>query len=216
MTEEKFNKQYRNQSARAQWWDYRNNGAYFITICTAYKEHSFGNIVSGNMQLSSVGIIADIFWHEIKKHVSFVNLGEFVVMPNHIHGILIINQPLNNENIVEPIMPVETSAQEISPVSLVGTRHALSLQTPQTIQTPQTPGQKRFQNQGNNSVSSIIGSYKSVVTRHTNRLGYDFAWQTRFHDHIIRNNDEYQRIANYIIKNPQNWNNDRYNDNRNI
>jgi len=73
-----------------------------------------------------------------------------------------------------------------------------------------TIGQQRFQNQGKNSISSIIGSYKSAVTKHAHRLRYKFAWQSRYHDHIIRNNDEYQRIKDYIINNPQNWNNDKF------
>jgi putative transposase len=56
----------------------------------------------------------------------------------------------------------------------------------------------------------LIGSYKSAVTKHTNRLGFEFEWQTRFHDHIIRNNDEFQRIQQYIINNPAKWADDKF------
>lgn len=72
------------------------------------------------------------------------------------------------------------------------------------------PGKTRFQNQGRDTVSSILGGYKSAVTKHANRLGMENGWQSRFHDHIIRNNDEYQRISNYIITNPANWKDDKF------
>jgi len=74
----------------------------------------------------------------------------------------------------------------------------------------QTIGQQRFQNIGKNSVSSIIGSYKSAVTKHAHRLGFEFAWQTRFHDHIIRDEKSFNTISNYIINNPVNWQEDKF------
>ena len=156
------------------------------------------------MQLSTIGILADVMWHEIKNHAKNVELGAFVVMPNHIHGILILdkpeNQPFSNDN----------------DARIVETRLALSLRSQQPPIQPQSPAEQRFQNQGQNTVSSIIGSYKSAVTKHCNRLQLTFkndlvfGWQTRFHDHIIRNDAEYQRINNYIENNPKNWNNDKF------
>ena len=89
----KYLNKYRSESARAQWWDYGWNGAYFITICTADREHFFGEIKNGKMILSPTGVIADLLWHEITNHSKYVELGDFVVMPNHIHGILILNKP---------------------------------------------------------------------------------------------------------------------------
>lgn len=191
MSEDKFKNTYRIPPARAQWWDYGRNAAYFITVCTAYREHFFGNIVDNQMQLSPVGVIANSFWYEIKKHAKFVDLGEFVVMPNHIHGILILDKPYITN--VNDNMPVET-------------RHALSLQSQSQPQSPElTCGQKRFQNQGKNTISSIVGAYKSAVTNYAHKLGYNFKWQPRFHDTIVKNNDDYNRIANYIRNNPENW-----------
>lgn len=81
--------------------------------------------------------------------------------------------------------------------------------TDQSIQ-PDQPGKTRFQNIGKNTVSSVIGSYKSAVTKYANRYGYPNGWQRLFHEHIIRNDQEYQRIANYIIANPKNWNEDKF------
>jgi hypothetical protein len=68
----------------------------------------------------------------------------------------------------------------------------------------------RFQNPGKNTLSTIIGGYKSGVSRDVRRLKSDFGWQTRFHDHIIRNEEEYQRIAEYILNNPAKWNEDKF------
>lgn len=152
------------------------------------------------MKLSSVGVIADVFWNEIKNHAKNIELDEYIVMPNHVHGIIILN---GNDKIKFD------NASSIN----VETRHALSLQPPQPTQNNQIakmPGKQRFQNQGKNSVSSIIGSYKSAVTKHANRLGFKMKWQSRFHDHIIRNDEEFQRIKNYIANNPVNWMDDKF------
>lgn len=192
---ERFQNKYRIASARAAWWNYGWAGAYFITICKAQRHHHFGNIDQGRMQLSSVGILADVFWHEIRHHAQQIELGTFVVMPNHINGILILNND-DGTNVKAKNVNVN-----------VETGHALSLtQTP----TPMSPSSQRFQNQVKNTVSSIIGGYKSAVTRHARRLGFDFGWQARFHDHIIRNDAEYQRINDYIEQNPARWGADRF------
>jgi len=87
---DKFRNKYRIASIRLQNWDYRWNGKYFITICTHNMHHLFGKIENGKMILSNVGVLADVFWHEIKNHAKNVELDAFVVMPNHIHGIIIL------------------------------------------------------------------------------------------------------------------------------
>ncbi len=204
---EKFQNKYRIASARAQWWNYGWNGAYFITICTKNREHFFGEIKNGEMVLSNTGIIADLLWHEIPNHSPFVELGDFVVMPNHIHGILILNKPnRDKDDMVGTGRNIVGTGRNI-----VGTGHALSLPPPPPPpQQQQQPGQKRYQNIGKNTVSSIIGSYKSAVTKHANRLGFENGWQTRFYDHIIRNDAEHQRISDYIVNNPKNWGKDKF------
>lgn len=191
----RFQNKYRIASARLQNWDYSWAGAYFITICTQNREHYFGEIKNEKMILSPIGVIADILWYEIPHHAKNVELEAFVVMPNHIHGILIINSNMDNDN-----------------THIVETGHALSLpQTPnKTSIQPITIGQQRFQNIGKNSISSIIGSYKSAVTKHALRLGFDFQWQTRFHDHIIRDDQSFQKISNYIENNIITWREDKF------
>ncbi len=180
MSQVKFQNKYRISSARAQWWDYGWNGAYFITICTQDREHYFGEIQNDKMVLSQVGVIADILWHQIPAHHKNIELGDFVVMPNHIHGILIIDK---QDNVIDD----------------VDTGHALSV-----------PPQHRFQNIGKSTISSIIGSYKSAVTKHANRLGYQHQWQKLFYDIIISDNNAYQKISDYIVSNPENWGKDKF------
>jgi len=198
----KFQNKYRTESLRLQNWDYRWSSAYFLTICTQNKEHYFGKINNGKMQLSNIGILADVFWYEIKNHAKNVKLDSFVVMPNHIHGILILND--NNVNDIDGNINGCDGGRDKA--CLVSTM-TIPLQS---SQQKQNIGQKRFQNQGKNSVSSIIGSYKSAVTKHANRLGFDFKWQSGFYDHIIRNDKSYKKISNYIINNQKNWKDDKF------
>lgn len=189
--EGKFQNKYRISSARLQTWDYRWSGAYFITICTKNQHHYFGEIVNQKMILSNVGVLANVFWYEIKNHAKNVTLGEFVVMPNHIHGILILN-----DNVLENV-----------PVS-VETLHATSLPIP-----PQSTTKNEHMtgiSPKSGSISAIIRSYKSAVTKHANRLGFDFAWQPRFHDHIIRDEQSFDNIQNYIFNNPINLEIDKF------
>jgi REP element-mobilizing transposase RayT len=176
---EKFKNKYRIPSARLQHWDYRRNAAYFITICTQNREPYFGEIDNGKMKFSPIGVIADILWYEIKNHTTGVELGAFIVMPNHVHGILI----LNGDDAPDGGDAVQTL-------------HATSVHS---AISPKS-----------GSVSTIIRSYKSAVTKHAHRLGFDFAWQTRFYDHIIRNDVSFRKISDYIMNNPVKWNMDKF------
>ena len=89
---DKFQNKYRIPSARAIWWNYANIGLYFITICTARREHYFGEIITHKMLLTPIGRIAIECWLDIPNYFPFVKLDEFVVMPNHVHGILEIDK----------------------------------------------------------------------------------------------------------------------------
>ena len=191
---EKWQSKYRIPPARAEWWDYANDGAYFITICTDNRQHFFGECKYHKMQLSTVGAIVQGFWYEIPKHFPFVELGAFVVMPNHVHGVLILdNTPCNTERHVEIGQCPISTAPEFVPIS-------------------QTHAQKRFRNQGKNTVSSIVGSFKSVCTKHINLAYPDmaFGWQKLFWDNIIKDDEAFENITNYIINNPSNWEMDKF------
>lgn len=262
---DKFLNKYRIPSARLQTWDYGWNAPYFVTICTANRECFFGNIVDNEMKLSVIGELANQFWTEIPNHFPFVILDAFVVMPNHVHGILIFDKPddrvidktnngmgiLGNDVPVNDIVgcddihgcddithrhnatggdvsrcddvthfqnvigfddvpgcndvPIETRQCLVSTINTTET-----INTATTITPPLTPGQKRFQNQGKNTLSSIIGAYKSMVTTNARQIIIRFGWQSRFHDHIIRDDASFHRIREYILNNPANWTNDTF------
>jgi len=212
---DKFRNKYRIPSARLQNWDYRWSGAYFITICTQNRERYFGEIENHGMKLSTIGIIADVCWHEIKNHARNIELGAFVVMPNHVHGILILNDHMDNGGYVQtlhatslqsPFQP--TSQQSTQPSSQPShpTRQQTSQSTPQ--QTPDALIASISPKP--DSVSTIIRSYKSAVTKHAPRLGFNFEWQTRFHDHIIRVKNSFDSIQTYIYQNPSKWVDDKF------
>ena len=88
----KFRNKFRIESARKMDWDYGSNAAYFITICTKDRRCYFGEVKHNEMHLSEIGKIADQYWREIPQHFPFVRLENHVVMPNHIHGIVIIEK----------------------------------------------------------------------------------------------------------------------------
>ncbi|HEX2394360.1 MAG TPA: transposase [Bacteroidales bacterium] len=173
---QKFQNKYRIESSRLQNWDYGQNGDYYVTICTHGMETFFGKVISKEMILNSMGRIAFDCWQSIPDHFGFVILDTFIIMPNHIHGIITINKsaPYNENNIVP-----------------------------------------RSRNQGKNTLSSIIGSYKSAVTKSIRKTVFMFSWQPRFYDHVIHHSDSYLRIKKYIEDNPQNWEKDKYFNNRN-
>ena len=149
MDNNKYRNKYRIPSTRLQKWDYGWNAIYFVTICTWHREHYFGEINNGAMCLSPIGTIANVLWHELKNHFNNIELDAFVVMPNHIHGIIAINNNVNNgDNIATTHDMVATHAVE--------TTHALSLQS--QPQSAKTIGQRRFQHQGSGTLSSIVGS----------------------------------------------------------
>jgi len=186
MNPDKFNNKYRIPSARLQTWDYGNNGSYFITICTKNRFHYFGEIDNNEMLLNDSGKIAEHYWEQIPIHFNFIELGNFTVMPNHIHGILIINK-------LEMVSTAQTSHLPIS----------------KNIEQ-KTAGQKRVRNQGKNTISSIVGSYKSIVSKKIHINQTEFEWQARFHDHIINDAKSFENIQNYIANNPLNWKNDKF------
>jgi len=175
MDNDKFRGKYRIPSARWAAWDYGSNAAYFITICVANRAHDFGEIKDGEMSLSALGQSAMDCWNEIPAHFPFVELGESVVMPNHVHGIIVIDKPVETQNIAS-------------------LRHKPT---------------NRFGPQSQN-LASIVRGYKIGVTKFARQNNLPFGWQARYHDHVIRNAGEYERIQQYILANPQTWEEDEF------
>ena len=202
---DKYQNKYRIKSTRLEGYDYRQAGLYFITVCTHNRGHYFGEIVDNEMQLSNIDVLADVFWHEIKNHKKNIELHQFVVMPDHIHGIL---------EIVDGGNGVGCRRDDACIVSTMATNPMEQMDG--TNESSTNPQQSEIDKMvaispKSGSVSRVIGSYKSAVTKHAHRLGYEFKWQTRFYDHIIRNENDYFRISNYIKNNPHNWDNDKLN-----
>lgn len=193
---DKFQNKYRIPSARAAWWNYGNNAAYFITICTKHRAHYFGEIGS----LSEIGKIAESEWLKTLSIRPDMNLkmDAFVVMPNHFHAIIWIGDNEYNRN-----TDGDTDIGNDNRDDVVETPCMASL-PPQ----PGVPGNKfgpQFKN-----LASILRGFKSAVTTFAIKNNIEFGWQERFHDHIIRDEGSYQRIRNYIINNPSNWETDKF------
>ena len=178
---EKYKGKYRIPSARLQTWDYGNNGMYFITICTQNRAHYFGEITDFEMKLSEIGIIAEKYWYEIPEHFPFVHLGEFVVMPNHVHGIIIIDNPVDGDINAN----VETR--------LIASLPPASPPNAETKIPGGITGHKNPMIQEN--ISRIMRWYKGRCSFEIRKINPDFEWQPRFHDHIIRNNESFEHIT---------------------
>ena len=184
-----YKNKYRIESARCPNWDYTSNGYYFVTICTRDRQCFFGDIKAGKMELSDIGSIIAQEWQKTPKIRPNVQLDEWVVMPNHFHGIIIINNPVDTFN-----NPVDTFRRNASTDRNASTNN------------------KNKSRLKSNSLGSIIGQFKSVCTKQIWKMGFtDFGWQSRFHDHIIRDEAALSRIRQYIINNPTKWEQDKNN-----
>ena len=189
-----YRNKYRIPSARAPWWDYGRNAAYFITICTRDRDHFFGEVKRGSVQLSHIGVLAHQYWDEIPDHFPYARLDACVVMPNHVHGIIVIDKPDDfHPRGRDAINRVSTTGVEID------------------TDTQKTGGVTGHHNPMlHDNLSHIVRWYKGRMTFESRKIRLDFAWQTRFYDHIIRNRTAWQNIRTYIKNNPLNWKEDRF------
>lgn len=212
---ELFKNKYRIESTRLKGWDYSSPGAYFITIVTKNQTCYFGNVENGNMHLNKLGEIAKLCFEKIPEHFPVASLDVFVIMPNHVHGIVIINQSddaagLDNDS-------GSGGYSNLGNKTIVETLHATSLHPFQPSQLPSTGKNKSMASISpkSGSLSAIIRSFKSAVTKSSRLINPDFAWQSRFYDHIIRDEKSLNNISRYIMQNPLNWQTDAQNSLRN-
>jgi REP element-mobilizing transposase RayT len=202
---DKFQNKYRIPSARLQQWDYGWNGAYFLTICTKKRECFFGNIICGEMKLSEIGELAKKYLLEIPERYDYALLDEFAVMPNHIHAIVIIDKMDDGRNNGNNDGGGDCR-DAINRVSTLAT----TLESP----TDRVTGGGITGNNNpmlHHNISRIMNWYTGRVTFESRKINPNYGWQARFHDHIIRDDSEYQRVKAYIRNNPQNWENDTLN-----
>lgn len=192
MHNDKYKGKFRNETTRLRSWDYAADAWYFITICTHNRAHFFGKIVNDAMQLSSIGEVAACEWVKTAELRPYAELDAWVIMPNHLHGIVIINREG---------MQVDSTRE---PSSTVGTRCFASL--PPTSTAHPSAAQNQFGPLKKDSLQSIIRGYKSAVTTWCKKNGYaDFAWQPRYYEHVIRSEDALRKIREYIENNPLKW-----------
>jgi len=170
------------RSVRLYGYDYSETGSYFVTICTHEQTPLFGKINNGEMQLNSYGRIANKHWMSITSQFPNTFLHEFVIMPNHIHGIIEINNnpaPKNNHELSNHDM--------INPGGFAGTMNPMPCV----------------------NLARIVRWYKGRTTFECRKKQFTFAWQRSYYEHIIRDDEDHYRIAEYIINNPASWQEDR-------
>ncbi len=173
------------RSIRLKGYDYMQSGAYFLTICTHQRECLFGTVVDGNMQLNAAGEMVQSVWNDLPHRYPNVQLDELMVMPNHIHAIIaLVGAPL-------------VGAQFLN-------SQFVNNSTPNSQETGHPQGAP---------LPDIIGGFKSITTtqyiagvkqRHWPSFKGKL-WQRNYYEHIIRNENDLNRIREYILNNPMQW-----------
>jgi REP element-mobilizing transposase RayT len=193
--EGKFKNKYRISSARLKGYDYAQAGFYFVTICVKDRIECFGEIKNGEMILNKYGYITEKQWQWLADQYLYVKLDDYVVMSNHVHGILVIDFP-------------------------VGTGRNLSLQSvPRDLSLPKLRRDQTMTGRDLSlpsvhikSLSDLMGAFKTTSSKLIHQSGFvDFAWQRSFYDHIIRTEKSLYKIRRYIYYNPLKWELDRNN-----
>ena len=183
------------QSTRLKTYDYSLEGSYFITIVTQDRLHLFGKIANSQMILNAVGEIVKQEWENSIQLRSNISLGEFIIMPDHMHMILTIDHQITNDK--------ESKEWEHS--------------------NPKSPSQtigaiiRGFKGACTKKINLFFNSTGELQFAPTDELHFaptfykNKIWQRNYYDHIIRNQADYNRIEQYIIDNPQNWKKKRIN-----
>ncbi len=198
-----YKNKYRIETTRLKNWDYSSNGYYYITICTKNREYIFGKIAVETgfkpvskmiMILNEYGKIVEKCWYDLSEHYSNLKLDEFVIMPNHIHGIMIIdnNDGNGNGNVETGLKPVSTTTSSTS--------------------IPSTPA--KTPNKKQHGLFEFVRALKTFSSRRINEFRKSPGtpvWQSRFHDRIVRDENELNSIREYIQNNPINWETDDLN-----
>jgi len=173
-----FKNKYRIESTRLATWDYSWPWWYYVTIVVKNRRSLFGEIVLSSLEHSPLGAVVETCWKKIPMHHKGVDLDEYIVMPNHIHGIIILGEDCGD--VQEACGDVQLN---------VSTENSYSTISPKK-----------------GSLSVVIRTFKAAVTTWARVNAYgDFAWQERFYDHIIRNERDLHRIRTYIANNPLKW-----------
>jgi len=186
-------------------YDYALPGAYFVTICTKDTIDPFGNIMNSCMHLSNIGNIVYKNWQAIPIHSKNTILDEFTIMPDHVHGIIRIIGGGHRSDVACSDVACNVATRKTAKTSVPEPTNTENIIRPNAINGLMSKISPKA-----NSLSVIIRSFKSACTKciDTQFPQSQFEWQPRFHDHIVRNDDELERIRWYIRNNPKNWEKD--------
>jgi REP element-mobilizing transposase RayT len=194
---------HRRRSIRLKGYDYSKDGVYFITLCSQNRECLFGDIVSGQMRLNTEGKIVEKYWNQLNDRFPGVETDMFVVMPNHFHGIIFINDRVG-AGILPPTIECKWTPPRIleTPVS--------KLRTAPHLRAGGSPPLRKY------NLGHVVAYFKYQTTKFVvfeNKSMPSRIWQRNYHEHIIRDDDELNRIREYVFQNPMKWEMDRENPN---
>jgi putative transposase len=180
---------FNRRSIRLKGWDYSSPGLYFVTVCTYNRECLFGEIVNGEMLLNGASENVERCWQDIPEHFPHVELDKFVVMPNHVHGIIVITRSVGAYNYTPRILdqPIKEGAKDFAP--LQNDRPDGSV-----LRSP------------SKTVGSIVRGFKIGVNKwFRSNTGMDKVWQRNYYEQIIRSEKELEQTRQYICENPAKW-----------
>ncbi len=185
---------------RAKWHKY-NGAEYFVTICTNGREHYFGEVRDGQTQLTAVGKCLRTQIENIQNHYPYTEIPLYVIMPNHVHLIVVIDGDKT---------PYDRTRRDAACHVRNNDVYHVENDADAARDVPTTGKNVRMQNVANRQgwLSVCVGGIKSAITRFARENGIPFAWQPRYHDRIVRNPNEMNRIAEYIEQNPAKWETD--------
>jgi putative transposase len=185
----------KRRSTRLKGWDYASPGYYFITICTYERERLFGDVVNGKMQLNDAGHFTEQCWKNIPKHFPYTDLDEFVIMPNHMHGIVVIRRSVGAYN--------HTPQRQDQSVP-----RGANIYSPMRINTPIEPSLRS----PSKTIGSIIRGFKIGVSKMIKKnTEISMVWQRNYYEHIIRSEAELDQTRQYIRDTPAEWPDDEEN-----
>ena len=215
-----FKDKYRVESIRLLGYDYSQPGAYFITIATHNRQCSFGNIIDDEMMLNEFGVFVQNEWLKTGIIRPNINIDAFVVMPNHLHGIIIItdNDNGHSRDSRDSRDSRRDTLQRVSTITdtITDTNTDTDTITNTEMGTETDTGTiEQFGKPTKNSIPTIVRLFKSTTAKQINQLRVSTPmqplWQRNYYEHVIRNKVELNRIRQYIIDNPKKWKEDNLN-----
>lgn len=186
------------KTPRADWHQY-TDAVYFVTFCTHRRAHYFGEIRNGQMVLSAVGIQLTAEIEKVKDYYPYAEIPVYVIMPDHVHLIAAIHPRRDAIHRVR-----ETNNRVREPDESVR-EPTVSVREPSCPPTDKGGITGNVNPMLNETLGTVIRGLKARVTQFARQKNIPFKWQSRYHDHIIRNENEMNRIAKYIEQNPAKW-----------